>query len=217
MFWKWPSPWWSCYGWWRRPLFSLLPKLAYSRTVRTTRQETRTTLFLFPISAYKNLKYFAKPPLVKIYKRSLSKSRSVFGRISRRDGSDRCRRFLSIFGRISRRDWSDRSGIAVVDRLAFLAEVPGALERSRRDRCHRSQMVFGRISRRDHGPDEKDKCRVFLISEEEQWAENCPESCRNIVLTCDKWRAYELCRKSCIIENDHFVWTALVRPVVPAT
>ena len=33
MFWKWPSPWWSCCGWWRRPLFSLLPKLAYSRTV----------------------------------------------------------------------------------------------------------------------------------------------------------------------------------------
>ena len=32
MFWKWPSPWWSCYGWWRRPLFSVLPKLAYSRT-----------------------------------------------------------------------------------------------------------------------------------------------------------------------------------------
>ena len=34
MFWKWPSPWWSCYGWWRRRLFSLLPKLAYSRTVQ---------------------------------------------------------------------------------------------------------------------------------------------------------------------------------------
>ena len=69
--------------------------------------------------------------LVKIYKRSLSdrchQSLSVFGWISRRDESDRCHQSLGVFGRISRRDGSDRSVIAVVDRLAFLAEVRGAI------------------------------------------------------------------------------------------
>ena len=45
----------------------------------------------------------------------------------------------------------------------------------------------------------------FLILEGEYWAEICPASCRNILLTCDKFTASELCRKSCIIENDHSV------------
>ena len=36
---------------------------------------------------------------------------------------------------------------------------------------------------------------------------NCPVSCRNILLTCEKPTASELCRKSCIIENDRSVWS----------
>jgi len=45
----------------------------------------------------------------------------------RRDGSDRCHQSRSVFGRISRRDGSDRSAIAVVNRLAFLAGFRGAM------------------------------------------------------------------------------------------
>ena len=47
---------------------------------------------------------------------------------------------------------------------------------------------------------------VFLILEEEWWAELCPLSCRDILLTCDQPTASELCRKSYIIENDCYVW-----------
>ena len=36
---------------------------------------------------------------------------------------------------------------------------------------------------------------------------NCPVSCCNILLTCEKPTASELCRKSCIIENDRSVWS----------
>ena len=52
------------------------------------------------VNAYWLIKHDSS--LVKIYKRSLSKSRSVFGRISRRD-------------------WSDRVAIAVIDRRWFSA------------------------------------------------------------------------------------------------
>ena len=52
---------------------------------------------------------------------------------------------------------------------------------------------------------------VSLILE----AEICRVSCRNILLVCDKPTASELCRKSCVIENDRSVWRHLVRPVVP--
>ena len=86
---------------------------------------------------------------------------------------DRCHQSLSVFGRISRRAESDRATIAVINRLAFLAEFRGEMavitsvfgRSSRRDwsdPCHRSQMVFGRISRCDHGPDEKDINEYFL-------------------------------------------------------
>ena len=44
---------------------------------------------------------------------------------------------------------------------------------------------------------------------------NCPVSCRNILLTCEKPTASELYRKSCIIENDRSVWSTKVLPVVP--
>ena len=60
MFWKWPSPWWSCYGWWRRPLFSLLPKLAYSRTgqrQKLAKHHVCTWITLsWNLHCYKNLK-----------------------------------------------------------------------------------------------------------------------------------------------------------------
>ena len=52
---------------------------------------------------------------------------------------------------------------------------------------------------------------VSLILE----AEICRVSGRNILLVCDKPTASELCRKSCIIENDRSVWRHLVRPMVP--
>jgi len=40
---------------------------------------------------------------------------------------DRCDQLLSFFGRILRRDESDRAAIAVIDRLAFLAEFRGEM------------------------------------------------------------------------------------------
>ena len=55
------------------------------------------------------------------------------------------------------------------------------------------------------GPDEKDLNKFFFVLEEEQLAEICPVSCRNILLTCDKPTTSELCGKSCIIQNNRYV------------
>ena len=41
------------------------------------------------------------------------------------------------------------------------------------------------------------------------------KGCRNILLTCDKPTASELCQKSWVIENNLCVWRSLVRPKVP--
>ena len=52
---------------------------------------------------------------------------ALFAERWERSRRDRCHQSLSVFGRISRRDESDRSAIAVVDRLAFLAGFRGAM------------------------------------------------------------------------------------------
>ena len=54
---------------------------------------------------------------------------------------DRCHQSLRVFGRISRRAESDRAAIAVINRLAFLAEFRGEMAVI--------TSVFGRSSRRD--------------------------------------------------------------------
>ena len=84
----------------------ILQTISNLRLMKVQEFKAKNTFTLnFPLQAL----IYSAVSLVKIYKRSLSKSRSVFGRISRRD---RC---------------VIRGAIAVINRLAFLAGFRGAM------------------------------------------------------------------------------------------